>query len=184
MKPINKSSQINKYLYNYNVAFKYKIISLGELLGMDEYERAEHLLYKAIKLGKRLDPEYEEMIKLSPIHIYFYAKDVIKGRWLEGEEYIKKDSEYAYWYARDIIKNRWLEAEPYILKNPVWTYWYIYEIIKDRWLEAEETIMKYPESAYWYAKDFIKGRWEEAEEYIKKDNYWWRRYCNHFRIKS
>jgi len=74
--------------------------------------------------------------------LYWYAENVIKGRWPEAEEYIMKNPYYAYYYAKNIIKDRWLEAEEYIMKDPKWAYWYALYVIKDRWLEAEEYIMK------------------------------------------
>ena len=90
--------------------------SLDELLKMNENERAEYLYEEAKKLGKRLDPIYEEIIKVNP--------------------------EYACWYAENIIKDRWKEAEPYIIKNPEWIYEYCLNVIKGRWPEAEPYIMK------------------------------------------
>jgi len=125
--------------------------SIDELLEMDDEERAEYLYKEALYISKRLNPIYEKFIKLSPGYAYWYAKNIIKGRWLEAEEYIKKNPRWAYWYAKYIIKGRWLEAEEYIKKNPRW--------------------------AYWYAEDIVKGRWKEAEEYIKK-NELWEIYCD------
>ena len=46
---------------------------------------------------------------------YLYARDVIKGRFLEGEAIIATDPEYAYYYACDGIKGRWLDGELQIL---------------------------------------------------------------------
>ena len=31
--------------------------------------------------------------------------------------------------------------------------------------------------AYWYTRHVIEGRWPEGEEIIKKDSYWWEKYC-------
>jgi len=41
-----------------------------------------------------------------------------------------KDPKQAYWYAREIIKDRWLEAEEYIIKDSVWAHWYARDVIK------------------------------------------------------
>jgi hypothetical protein len=51
---------------------------------------------------------------------YFYAYDVIEGRFPEGEEAISRDAVYAYLYARDIIKGRWPEGEEVISKDAYW----------------------------------------------------------------
>ena len=45
---------------------------------------------------------------------YYYARDVIKGRWEEGESIIATDPWNAYNYAFEIIKGRWLEGEAII----------------------------------------------------------------------
>jgi predicted Zn-dependent protease len=49
---------------------------------------------------------------------YFYAKDIVNGRWPEGEEAISKDPRYADKYAKDVVKGRWPEGEGAISKNP------------------------------------------------------------------
>jgi len=67
--------------------------SIDELLQMDDEERARYLYDRAERLNKRLDPQYEEMIKASPFYTYFYARNIIEDRWLEGEPHIMKDNE-------------------------------------------------------------------------------------------
>lgn len=96
------------------------------------------------------------------------------------EHIIKKEPPYAFYYARDIIKGRWIEAEPYIMKGTYFAYWYAKMIIKGRWLEAEPYIMKIATIATWYATGIIKGRWIEAESYIKKDLFQWVQYVEVF----
>jgi len=113
--------------------------------------------------------EGESVIAKDPEQAYNYARDVIKGRWLEGESVIAKDPEQAYDYARDVIKGRFSEGEPAIAKVPKWAYTYARDVIKGRWPEAEPVIAKDPESASSYAADIIKGRWPEAEPVIAED---------------
>jgi hypothetical protein len=72
---------------------------------------------------------------------YRYARDVIKGRFLEGEPLIATDLNYSYRYARNILKGRWVEGEPIIATDPVWAYYYAKNVIKGRWLEGELVIM-------------------------------------------
>ena len=106
-----------------------------------------------------------------PRTLYYYARDVIKGRWPEAEPHIKVDPRWAYWYASDVIKGRWPEAEPYIMKNSEWAYGYARFVIKGRWPEVEPIIKVNPQFAYYYARDVIKGRWPEAEPYIKNSEW-------------
>jgi hypothetical protein len=74
--------------------------------------------------------------------------------------------EWAYWYARNVIQGRWPEAEPVIMGNPDAAYQYAQDVIQGRWPEAEPVIMGNPDAAYWYARDVIQGRWPEAEPVI------------------
>ena len=55
---------------------------------------------------------------------YYYAHNVIEGRWPEGEATIATNPESAYGYARDVIKDRWPEAEATIATDPQWHAWY------------------------------------------------------------
>jgi hypothetical protein len=47
---------------------------------------------------------------------------------------------WAYWYARNIIKGKWPEGEEAIKKHPASSYRYAYYVIKGRWPEGEEII--------------------------------------------
>ena len=100
-----------------------------------------------------------------------------KGNYDPIMHIIKRCPKLIYTYARDVIKGRWIEAEPYIMKDPQYAYLYAYDIIKGRWAEAESYIMQKPEYAVWYARFVVKGRWEEAEEYIKTKEDCWKVYC-------
>lgn len=111
---------------------------------------------------------------------FYFAFDVINGRWPEAEPYIMKNPEWAYNYANDVIGGRWPEAEPIIMNDRRWAYWYALNIDNSKWPEVEPMIIRDPEFAYRYARDVIKRRWPEAEQYIKQDhtwNYmWWNKY--------
>jgi len=76
-----------------------------ELHDKDEWGEISELISDAAIRRKR-DPDLEKFIldQHDPYNTYYYAKDVIKGRWIEGEEWIKKSSGLAYLYARNILK--------------------------------------------------------------------------------
>jgi len=57
-------------------------------------------------LGERLPKEYEDIIKTNAYYAYCYAKNVIKGRWIEGEEVIRNDALYAYLYSCNLYYSR------------------------------------------------------------------------------
>ena len=88
--------------------------------------------------------------------LYFYARDVIKDRWLVTEHIIAKDARFAYFYAIYVMRDRWPEAEPIIATNA--------------------------EYAYFYAVDIIQDRFIEAEHIIAKDVFWLDQYCDYFNI--
>ena len=68
----------------------------------------------------------------------------------------KNAAEWAYWYARHVVKDRWLEAEPVITKDPHRAYYYAHDVIKGRWPEAEPVIMKDPEWADLYNQNVLQ----------------------------
>jgi len=96
---------------------------------------------KSCEAQKRM-PEHEPLIMQYAELSYWYARDVIKGRWSEAEPVISESISSAYFYARDVIKGRWSEAEPMILKNARYAYHYACVVIQERWYEAEEIIAK------------------------------------------
>ncbi len=53
-----------------------------------------------------LKEQYEFIIKKYPKWAYYYALNVIKGRWHEAEDIIKTDPYYARWYACYVIKDK------------------------------------------------------------------------------
>ena len=70
------------------------------------------------------DDGLEEICIFNAEQAYYYARNVIKGRWPEGEEVIKNDPIWAYYYARDVIKGRWAEGEEVIKSSPEYAYYY------------------------------------------------------------
>ena len=130
------------------------ILLKKELIKLLRPKSQEDLIRYAISFKIKIPGINPEM--MSPGQVYYYARDVIEGRWLEAEPIIMKDKHYAWAYAYNVIQGRWPEVEPYIMKNPCY--------------------------AYKYARDIIKGRWPEAEPYIKQDAHHWGMYCKEFGI--
>ncbi len=102
---------------------------------------------------------------------YYYAKEVIKGRWLEAEEIIGKNPSAAYLYAKEIIKGRWPEAEETISTVAGCAFVYAKEVVKGRWPAGEKTISTVAGCAFVYAKEVVKGRWPAGEKAIS-ENTW------------
>jgi hypothetical protein len=84
----------------------------------------------AIKHRQRF-PEAEPYIATRPSRprwaywAYYYARDVIGGRWPEGEPAIATSPYSAYYYARDVIGGRWPEGEPAIATSPDYANQYL-----------------------------------------------------------
>lgn len=162
----------------------YQIYNEPEILdGYCEHKSKLIDLFNQEHFNYNFDP-IKHILKKEPITSYYYAKYVIKDRFIEAESTILKDSFFTRLYSTDIIKDRWLEAEPIIMTDPVDSHYYAHYIIKDRWIEAEPIIMNDPWAAWMYARHVIKERWFEAEEIIKKVEHWWIEYCNYFRVND
>jgi hypothetical protein len=79
------------------------------------------------------------------------------------------DPRRAYYYAVDVIRGRWLEGEATIATSPHWAQYYAEDVIRGRFPEGEAAIATVPAPAYYYARDIIGGRFPEGEAAIAKD---------------
>jgi len=86
--------------------------------------------YKAIELGKRI-PKLEPTISKDAPNSFYYAKDVIKDRFILAEPIISKNAPYSYLYAKYVIKGKLPDFmhNQMILNNNEYTKYYI-EFIK------------------------------------------------------
>ena len=67
---------------------------------------------------------------------FFYAMDIIKGRFSEGEESISTNADYSFSYAIDILKGRFKSGEPVIKTE----YYLMYLQYMKEYLTEEEYI--------------------------------------------
>lgn len=122
-----------------------------------------HLLSKLVRCGmgmisKDEYPNCMNIIRREPYYAYQYARDVLKGRWVEAEPYIMKDRIAAHDYAKYVIGGRWLEYEPELINtnNAYSCYMYAKEVIKGPWPEAEPVIFEVAGWRWSYDR-FLKG---------------------------
>jgi len=87
--------------------------------------------YKAKKSGLRI-PKLELAISKNVFHSYYYAINVIKGKFILGEPLISKNTAYSYWYAKIVIKGRFILGEPAISKDTCFIFHYATDVIKGR----------------------------------------------------
>ena len=85
------------------------------------YELEQHPYTKKLLLEK---------YRNSPQDLYYCARDMICGRWLEAEPTIITDAPYAYLYSLNIIKGRWPEAEPNIMNDNFWWNVYLIDVLR------------------------------------------------------
>lgn len=127
----------------------------------DAYASAYYAQYAI----KRRWPEGEPIILTDPSRAALYAEYVIGDRWPEAEPLIMTTGpcrgQNIQRYAKEVMKGRWLEAESNLAKDAEYSYIYAREVIKGRFHEAEPTIKANTQYAYQYARDCIKGRWED-----------------------
>jgi len=87
---------------------------------------------------------------------FWYAREIIGGRFELGEDAISEDAEYSYLYARNVIKGRFILGEAEIIKDSEYSYLYARNVLRGNW--TPELAVICPCWLYTYAKDVIKGR--------------------------
>src|SRR6266851_2864333 len=121
-------------LYNYHS-------NPSKLIGYDvAFDLSPELALEKYRGNIKEMKKREHLWKQSAEYAYYYAHNVIKGRWPEGEAVIIKDPGYAYWYAHCVIKGRFLEGEAIIATTAHYSYDYACYIINGRFPEGEAVI--------------------------------------------
>ena len=111
----------------------------------------------------------EDVIATSPEYSYEYAYGIIKGKFEKGEDAISTSSEYSYLYAKNVIEGRFKKGEDAISENPELSYNYANYELGGRFEKGEDTIASDSWYSYLYAKNVIEGRFEKGEDVIARD---------------
>lgn len=84
----------------------------------------------------------------TPVEAYAYCLTTGKRNKRAEEIFLKdKDHYMLFDYAKNVVKGRWLEAEPEIFSQSPWqTLQYVQKVAKDRLPEAEDTLSN---SQFW-----------------------------------
>jgi len=90
-----------------------------------------HQAYCKARESEKRIPELEPTISKNAEYSYYYAKDVIKDRFILGEAAISKDAYWSYCYAINVIKGKLPDFmhNAVLLSNDKYTKQYI-EYIK------------------------------------------------------
>jgi hypothetical protein len=159
---------------------------LGDILGVSriEFATAYEAYNYIIKNGTHFREiiEAEELIAKNPQYAFFYAKNIVRGRWLTGEPAILKNPEWCYNYVKEVVQERLPKCEAVIATSAYYACEYAIKIIKDRFPEGEAAIAKDPHCAVRYAKEIIKARWPEAEKVIFTSDDCTRCYAKQFNL--
>jgi len=96
---------------------------------MDKQKRIIKLTRKLDQLQSEASAIEEELVSLAADAMtakeaFYYAREVVKGRWPEAEKVIAADPKWAFYYASEVIKERWPEAEAIITSDPDWLNYY------------------------------------------------------------
>lgn len=86
------------------------------------------------------------------------------------------DYESVYWYARHVIEGRWIDGEQCLSRSAQFSYLYAKHILNDRFELGEGMIAVDMQYAYLYAKNVLKGRFELGERILSSDCQVWLRY--------
>ena len=74
-------------------------------------------VYFKCKNENRRIPELESIISIDPECSYLYARDIIKGRFIEGEKIIATHIYYSYCYAKSVLKGPFHLGHPIIFNS-------------------------------------------------------------------
>ena len=126
--------------------------------------------------GSEYEDGYRKMLadadKKSAKHLYRYARDTLKERYVpnsEEEKIIAQECYYSILYAEDVIGGRFPLAEDLISKDPISSYDYALNVIKGRWEMGEKAISTNAATSLSYAKNVLKGRFRLGEPAISKN---------------
>ena len=134
---------------------------------------------------KKRDPTLEQLPIPSSIRAFDlvqYIRYTGRNSWPAALGRIVKDPDASYFYASNIIGGRFKEGEPAMLTKVSDSFNYAYGVLKNRWPEAEDDIKKVPNYARAYAQEILKTRWPEAEPYIMRNKSEWLKYKDFFGI--
>jgi len=178
-KAIIKNKEV---LYDYIENLK-KMGKLNEFY-KDHPELNDPTLKTLLTNSSQLEKEFQEALEnkdiekanllapysTSPINVFNYAKDILKGPFPEGEIIIAQDIELAFRYIEEITFAPF-QYKHIFTSTPENAFRYA-ELFKEPFPEGEDIIAQNPELSYRYATEILKGPFPKGEDIIKKNPYW------------
>ena len=119
---------------------KFTFEELQEMIVIAENHEACDYFIEILKEIKSVEEFYEN--SHAPFWAYWYAREVIGGRFELGEETIAKSSLYSYLYARNVLKGRFELGEAAIALNAAQSFFYAKDVLHSRFPLGEKSISK------------------------------------------
>lgn len=122
----------------------------------------------------------EQELALSDRYAYYYARNVIGGRFELGEEAIATDGYYSYHYAYMVLGGRFELGEAAISNSARFSYFYAKDSIKGRFFPGEKSIADVAAYAYSYSTIVVGGRFKLGEDTILESSHAGGYVSNHY----
>ena len=113
--------------------------SLAEMVRKAREAGACEKALRQIK-GYKKDIEALNKDKNAPFWAYWYARNVVKGRFEAGEDAIARDAHRSYSYANRVLNGRFEAGEPVIATDSYWACYYAIVVLKGRFEAGEDAI--------------------------------------------
>lgn len=142
---------------------------LQKYIEVGDHDIPQNILQKYPKLQERYEERLGQRvdIKNQPHDIRNLTQD--EQRWALAHNILQTHPAWSYYYARNVLRGRYPEGEAAISQDPIVAFSYAKHVIKGPWLLGEPAIASAPNSAFAYAKEIIKGPWKPGEDAIKSD---------------
>ena len=96
---------------------------------------------------------------------------------------LHKNAEQSYYYAKDVLRGRFPLGEAAISTHEWWAYLYAQDVLRKPFPLGEAAIATDIWCSYYYAKDVLRGRFPLGEAVIIKDEFYSKLYAREFNLK-
>lgn len=118
------------------------------------------------KIGNLSDAEKNPR---APSWVYWYACNVLRGRFVEYEHVLLRSRHYAFQYVVDVVEEPFPLFEPVFADHPELAFEYAKIILNGKFEAGEKAIASKYGIAYSYATEVIKQRFPLGESSIVKN---------------
>lgn len=91
--------------------------------------------YEKCFVKNKRDLELEHIIAMSSEYSYYYAKNIINGRFYKAESVIAQDPKWAYHYAKYVIDDAFKIAHQSLIKDSDWGKIYVNFLLEKKYFD-------------------------------------------------